>query len=186
MNEPIDAKIHLKKEEICAVAQHYYGLQLKDSTKKGVLAAKLQEVILQRPRVLDGIVAAEAAPAKSKKRKTAAMTPEEEEEEEEEEARSEEEPEVETDDEGMDEEQSKSNQLLVGRKVEKLFDGKLFHGEVRSYFKKEQFFRVVYDEDGDVEDYFLGELEPLLVHDLEESDDGMALSMRKARNKDKN
>ena len=37
MNEPIDAKIHLKREEICAVAQHYYGLQLKESTKKDVL-----------------------------------------------------------------------------------------------------------------------------------------------------
>ena len=93
---------------------------------------------------------------------------------------------METDDDGMDEELIKSNQLLVGRKVKKLFDGKLFHGEVRSYFKKEQFFRVVYDEDGDVEDHFLGELQPLLVHDLEESDDDMPLSTRKAMNKDKN
>ena len=67
-----------------------------------------------------------------------------------------------------------------------MFHGELFHGEVRSYFKREQVFRVVYDEDGDVEDYFLGELQPLLVHDLEESDDGMPLSTRKATNKDKN
>ena len=64
----------------------------------------------------------------------------------------------------LEREQINANRLLFGRKVKKLFDGEFWDGEVKSYFKEDGFFRVKHS-DGDVEDYFLDELKPLLVPD---------------------